>query len=137
MNILHVDDVVNAIKILINNESSYENVDIEQLGVNFRFNKRVENSVENANATNGILTSSNSGATTVTFKKKFFLGTSAIGGGTDKFKPSISININNAQSGDFFTIDSVSTANFVVSIKNGSSFVAREFTYNAVGFGAG
>jgi len=126
-----------AFKILINNNSAYENVDIAQLGVNFRFDRRVENSIENANATNGILTSSNSGATTVTFKKKFFLGTSVIGGGTDKFKPSITVNINNAQSGDFFTLDSVSSANFVVSIKNGSSFVAREFTYNAVGFGAG
>ena len=42
------------------------------------------------------------------------------------------------QSGDFFTIDSVSSSNFVVSIKNSSNqFVARQFTYNAFGYGEG
>lgn len=45
------------------------------------------------------------------------MGTSAVGGSTTKFKPVIGININNMQSGDFFTIDSVSSSNFVVSIK--------------------
>ena len=73
----------------------------------------------------------------MTFAKKFFLGTSAVGGGTEKFKPVIAIKINNMQSGDFFTIDSVSTSNFVVSIKNGSSFVDRYFTFQAVGYGKG
>lgn len=126
-----------AFKVLVNNDSAYENVDIEELGVNIIFRPRTERSIDNTSATNGILSSSSSGATTVTFAKKFFLGTSAVGGGTEKFKPVIAININNMQSGDFFTIDSVSTSNFVVSIKNGSSFVARQFTYSAFGYGEG
>ena len=126
-----------AFKVLVNNNSGYENVDIEELGVNLIFRPRTERSIDNTSATNGILSSSSSGATTVAFAKKFFLGTSAVGGGTEKFKPVIAININNMQSGDFFTIDSVTTSNFVVSIKNGTSFVARQFTYSAFGYGEG
>ena len=126
-----------SFKVLVNNDSSYENIDIEELGVNLLFRPRTERSIDNSSATNGVLTSSASEATTVTFNKKFFLGTSVVGGGTEKFKPVIAININNMQSGDFFTIDSVTSSNFVVSIKNGSSFVARQFTYSAFGYGEG
>ena len=135
-----------SFKVLVQNQSTYENVDIEELGVNLIFRPRTErsidyqfNSSDNVSVTNGVLTSSSSGATTVSFVKKFFTGTTAIGGSTDKFKPVISININNMQDRDFFTIDSVSTNNFVVSIKNGATggFVARQFTYSAFGYGEG
>ena len=128
-----------SFKVLVQNQSTYENVDIEELGVNLIFRPRTERSIDNTSATNGVLTSSSSGATTVTFAKKFFVGTTEVGGSTDKFKPVISININNMQDRDFFTIDSVSTNNFVVSIKNGATggFVARQFTYSAFGYGEG
>ena len=133
-----------SFKVLVQNQSTYENVDIEELGVNLIFRPRTERSIDNASATNGILTSSSSGATTVTFAKKFFLGTTEVGGGSNKFKPVVSININNMQDGDFFTIDSVSSENFVVSIKNDDTlfggvgtFVQREFTYSAFGYGEG
>ena len=133
-----------SFKVLVQNQSTYENVDIEELGVNLIFRPRTErsidyqfNSSDNVSVTNGVLTSFSSGSTTVTFAKKFFTGTTAVGGSTGKFKPIISININNMQSGDFFTIDSVSSTNFVVSIKNGSSFVIRQFTYSAFGYGEG
>ena len=128
-----------SFKVLVQNQSTYENVDIEELGVNLIFRPRTERSIDNSSATNGVLTSSGSGVTTVTFAKKFFTGTTAVGGSTDKFKPVISININNMQDRDFFTIDSISTNNFVVSIKNGATggFVARQFTYSAFGYGEG
>ncbi len=126
-----------SFKVLVQNQSTYENVDIEELGVNLIFRPRTERSIDNSSATNGVLTSSGSGATTVTFAKKFFTGTTAIGGSTDKFKPVISININNMQSGDYFTIANVTSSQFEVSIKNGSSFVARQFTYSAFGYGEG
>ena len=126
-----------SFKVLVQNLSTYENVDIEELGVNIIFRPRTERSIDNSSATNGVLTSSSSGATTVTFDKKFFLGTSAVGGSTTAFKPVVFININNMQSGDFFTIDSVTSTQFVVSIKNGSSFVQRSFTYSAFGYGEG
>ena len=124
-------------KVNVVNNSDYENVDIEELGVDLIFKPRTERSIDNASATNGILSSSSSGATTVAFNRKFFAGTSAIGGSTDKFKPVVHLNVNNMQSGDFFTIDSVTGSQFVVSIKNGSSFVARQFTYSAFGYGTG
>tara|TARA_R100000734_G_scaffold18015_1_gene14583 strand:- start:1508 stop:5176 length:3669 start_codon:yes stop_codon:yes gene_type:complete len=131
-------------RVLVQNQSTYENVDIEELGVNLIFRPRTErsidyqfNSSDNVSVTNGVLTSSSSGATTVSFVKKFFTGTTAIGGSTDKFKPVISININNMQSGDYFTISNVTSSQFDVSIKNGSSFVARQFTYSAFGYGEG
>ena len=126
-----------SFKIDVLNDSGYKNVAISELGVNLTFKARTERSIDNLSATNGILTSSGSGATTVTFAKKFFTGTSAVGGSTSAFNPVVFINVNNMQSGDFFTIDSVSSSNFVVSIKNGSSFVARNFTYSAFGYGSG
>ncbi len=126
-----------SFKINVLNDSGYKNVAISELGVNLTFKARTERSIDNSSATNGILTSSGSGATTVTFAKKFFTGTSVVGGSTSAFNPVIFINVNNMQSGDFFTIDSVSSSNFVVSIKNGSSFVARNFTYSAFGYGSG
>ena len=126
-----------SFKIDVLNDSGYKNIAISELGVNLTFEARTERSIDNANATNGILTSSGSGATTVTFAKKFFTGTTAVGGSTSAFNPVIFVNINNMQSGDFFTIDSVSSTQFVVSIKNGSSFVARNFTYSAFGYGSG
>ena len=126
-----------SFKVLVQNTSTYENVDIEELGVNIIFRPRTERSIDNSSATNGVLTSSSSGATTVTFNKKFFTGTTDVGGSTTAFNPVVSININNMQSGDFFTIDSVTSTQFVVSIKNGSSFVQRSFTYSAFGYGEG
>ena len=126
-----------SFKVLVNNASTYENVDIEELGVNIIFRPRTERSIDNSSATNGVLTSSSSGATTVTFNKKFFTGTTAIGGSTTAFNPVVFININNMIDVDFFTIDSVSSTQFVVSIKNGSSFVSRSFTYSAFGYGEG
>ena len=126
-----------SFKIDVVNDSGYKNVAISELGVNFVFKARTERSIDNSSATNGVLTSSGSGATTVTFAKKFFTGTAAVGGSTSAFNPIVFVNINNMQSGDFFTIDSVSSSNFVVSIKNGSSFVARNFTYSAFGYGSG
>ena len=131
-------------KILVINNSTTNNLEIEELGINLFFRPRTErsidykfNSSDNVSVTNGVLTSSGSGATTVTFNKKFFTGTTAIGGSTTAFNPVVFININNMQSGDFFTVTNVSGTEFTVSIKNGNSFVARQFTYSAFGYGEG
>ena len=128
-----------SFKIDIQNASTYENVDIEELGVDIIFRPRTERSIDNSSATNGVLTSSGSGATTVFFNKKFFTGTTIVGGSTTVFKPVVSININDMQDRDFFTITSVTSTQFVVNIKNGATggFVAREFTYSAFGYGEG
>ena len=55
----------------------------------------------------------------------------------NNFKPSIGITIENAQSGDFFTLSNITGTGFDIDIKNGSTNVARNFKYTAVGFGRG
>tara|TARA_R100000353_G_scaffold95989_2_gene70266 strand:+ start:2074 stop:5781 length:3708 start_codon:yes stop_codon:yes gene_type:complete len=133
-----------SFKIDVVNNSSYKNVKITELGVNIFFEPRTERSIDNSSANNGVLTSSATGATTVTFATPFFTGSPAVGGSTTAFKPVIALNVNNMQDNDFYTIDSVSSTGFVVSIKNddklfGSAgeFVQREFTYSAFGYGSG
>ena len=76
-------------------------------------------------------------AKAITFAKPFFTGTSSTDGGLNAFPPSIGITIQNAQSGDFFTVTNLSGTGFTVNIKNGSSFVDRNFSYQAVGYGKG
>ena len=129
-----------SFKINVLNDSAYKNVAISELGVDLIFKARTERSIDNTSATNGVLTSSGSGATTVTFAKKFFTGTTAVGGSTSAFNPVVSVNINNMQSGDYFTIANVTSSQFEVSIKNDSvtpPFVVRQFTYSAFGYGSG
>ena len=133
-----------SFKIEVVNDSGYKNVKITELGVNIFVEPRTERSIDNSSATNGILTSSSSGPTTVTFATPFFAGSANVGGSTTAFKPVIGLNVNNMQDNDFYTIDSVTSSGFVVSIKNdptlfGSAgdFVAREFTYSAFGYGSG
>ena len=57
--------------------------------------------------------------------------------GANSVLPSIGITIENAQSGDFFTLNSITGSGFSIDIKNGSSFVDRNFKYTATGFGRG
>ena len=73
----------------------------------------------------------------VTFQHPFFTGTSELGGSTSAYLPNIGITIENAQSGDFFALSSISGTGFTIDIKNGSSFVNRNFKYAATGFGRG
>ena len=100
------------------------------------FEPRTETSLVNSAATNGLIASGSS-AKSVTFYKPFFTGTATHGGSTSKYLPSIGITIQNAQTGDFFTITSVTRTGFVIEIKNGNSFANRNFSYQAVGYGKG
>ena len=81
-------------------------------------------------------------AKAITFAKPFFTGTSSTDGGLNAFPPSIGITIQNAQSGDFFTVTNISGTGFTVNIKNpnetaNNGFVDRNFSYQAVGYGKG
>ena len=55
--------------------------------------------------------------------------------------PTIGITIENAQAGDFFTITQPTNSDagkqFTINIKNGTNFVNRTFTFQAVGYGKG
>ena len=73
----------------------------------------------------------------VTFINTFFTGTSELGGSTTAHLPTIGIILENMQSGDFFSLHNITGSGFDIDVKNGSSFVDRNFRYTAVGFGRG
>ena len=73
----------------------------------------------------------------VSFINTFFTGTSELGGSTTAHLPTIGIILENMQSGDFFSLHNVTGSGFDIDVKNGSSFVDRNFRYTAVGFGRG
>ena len=106
-----------------------QSIEIDQLGYTAELDSRTE-TVNTAIA-------SGTSSKAVTFQHAFFTGTSELGGSTSAFLPNIGITIENAQSGDFFALSSISGSGFTIDIKNGSSFVNRNFKYAATGFGRG
>ena len=73
----------------------------------------------------------------VSFINTYFTGTSELGGSTTAHLPTIGIILENMQSGDFFSLHNITGSGFDIDVKNGSSFVDRNFRYTAVGFGRG
>ena len=106
-----------------------QSIEVDQLGYTAELDSRTE-TVNTAIA-------SGTSSKAVTFQHAFFTGTSALGGSTSAYLPNIGITIENAQSGDFFALSSISGSGFTIDIKNGSSFVNRNFKYAATGFGRG
>ena len=109
-----------------------ENILVQELGVDAFLQARTEQSTS-------ILTSgTSSSGLTVNFAAPFFTGTSAIGGSTSTYPPSISITAQNMGSGDFYEITSISGSGFIIKFKNSSgTVVSRNFSYSAVGYGRG
>ena len=106
-----------------------QSIEIDQLGYTAELDSRTE-------TVNTVIASGTS-SKAVTFQHAFFTGTSELGGSTSAFLPNIGITIENAQSGDFFALSSITGSGFSIDIKNGSSFVNRNFKYAATGFGRG
>ena len=122
--------------ILTSNDPA-QNIGIDELGYTASLKPRVENSIENTGATNGVF-ASGTNTKTVTFQHPFFAGTSDLGGSTSKYLPSIGITLQNAQQGDFFTVHTITGTSFQIDVKNSSgAFANRNFTYVASGFGKG
>ncbi|BAR14305.1 phage tail protein [uncultured Mediterranean phage uvMED] len=113
-----------------------QSIEIDQLGYTAELNSRTETSLGNAGATNGLIASGTS-SKTVTFTNSFFTGSTGTGVADNTVLPSVGITIENGQSGDFFALSSISSTGFVIDVKNGSSFVNRNFKYAATGFGRG
>ena len=107
-----------------------ENILISELGVDAFLQARTEQSTT--------LIASGAGAKDVTFAAPFFTGTSAIGGSTSAYPPSIGITAQNMASGDFFEITNITGSGFRITFKNSSNAaVDRNFSYSAVGYGRG
>jgi len=113
-----------------------QSIEIDQLGYTAELESRTETSLGNAGATNGLIASGTS-TKSVTFTNSFFTGQSGTSIAANSVLPSIGITIENAQSGDFFALSSISSTGFDIDIKNGSSHVDRNFKYAATGFGRG
>jgi len=113
-----------------------QSIELEELGYTAQLESRTETSIGNAGATNGIIASGTS-SKAVSFTHAFFTGASGTTVAANSVLPSIGITIENAQSGDFFTLNSITGSGFSIDIKNGSSFVDRNFRYTATGFGRG
>ena len=81
--------------------------------------------------------SSGTSRKSVSFINTFFTGTSELGGSAEAHLPTIGIILENMESGDFFSLHNITGSGFDIDVKNGSSFVDRNFRYTAVGFGRG
>jgi len=114
-----------------------QSIEIDQLGYTAELESRTETSLGNAGATGGGIISSGTSQKSVTFTNTFFTGQSGTSVAANSVLPSIGITIENAQSGDFFALSSITGSGFNIDIKNGSSHVNREFKYTATGFGRG
>ncbi len=123
-------------KLILETTNVSQNMNVQQAGYTAEFQSRTEQNYQAGGSTSTAPQQSGTSAKTVSFGTPFFVGTSSLGG-ANAFLPSVGITIQNAQSGDFFTVTNVSGTGFTVSIKNGSSFVDRTFTFQAVGYGKG
>ncbi len=114
-----------------------QSIEIDQLGYTAELESRTETSLGNAGATGGGIISSGTSQKSVAFTNSFFTGQSGTSVAANSVLPSIAITIENAISGDFFALSSITGNGFNIDIKNGSSHVNREFKYSATGFGRG
>jgi len=123
-------------KLNLTSNDPAQSIEIDQLGYTAELFSRTETSLGNSGATNGLIASGTS-AKTVTFTDPFFTGQTNTSIPANALRPSIGITIENAQSGDFFFFTAISGTAFTIEVKNGSSFVDRNFKYSATGFGRG
>ena len=114
-----------------------QSIEIDQLGYTAELESRTETSLDNAGASAGGFIASGTSTKSVVFSNNFFTGQSGTSITANSVLPSIGITIENAQSGDFFTLSSITGSGFDIDIKNGSSHVNRNFKYAATGFGRG
>ena len=107
-----------------------ENILVDQLGYEARFDVRSEQSTG--------LTASGTSAKTVSFSKPFWTGTTALGGSTTAYLPSVSVNVFGLASGDYIDMGTVTGSQFTLTIKNSSgSAIDKNFSWTAVGYGRG
>ena len=112
----------------LTSKDTAQDIKVSQLGYTASLQRRTEQ---------GNLTASGAGAKAINFTHPFFTGTSALLGANSNL-PSIGINAQNMESGDYFEVSSVSGTGFTVHFKNDQdASVDRNFTYQAVGFGKG
>ena len=125
-------------RVNLKSENTGHNISLQQLGIFAAFESRTERSYVSGGTTSTAPLSSgtSSSGLDVTFGSAFFTGTSSLGG-ANAFLPSVGITIQGAASGDYFELSNVSGTGFNIKVKNGSSFINKQFTFQAVGYGKG
>ena len=121
--------------------STSHNISIQQLSYIASFESRTERSyVSGSTTSTAPLTSSTSASgLNVVFGSSFFTGTTGLGG-VNSFLPSVGITIIGAEAGDYFVLSNVSGTGFNIKILDSSNNPvnpAKEFTFQAVGYGKG
>lgn len=102
-------------KVVATTSDSSQNIIIDQLGAELELQQRIEQS---ATLTSGASTY------TATFAKPFYQA------------PTVGLTAFNMQTGDYFTISSVTRTGFQVAFSNSSGgAISRQFTYTAIGYG--
>ena len=113
-------------------------MNVQQAGYTAQFESRTERKYQTGGGnTSTAPQQSGTSAKNIVFGSPFFTGTSELGGSATAFLPAIGITIQDAIAGDFFTLTNVSGTGFTLNIKNGSNFVDRKFTFQAVGYAKG
>ena len=122
----------------LTSENTGHNINVIQAGFVASFESRNERSYQTGSGTSTAPQQSgtSSSGLDVTFGKPFFVGTSSLGG-ANAFLPSVGITIQNASDGDYFVLSGVTGTGFNIKIKNGTSFIDKQFTFQAVGYGKG
>tara|TARA_R100000231_G_scaffold10742_2_gene13011 strand:+ start:2618 stop:6025 length:3408 start_codon:yes stop_codon:yes gene_type:complete len=123
-------------KLLLETTNTAQNMNVQQAGFNAEFQSRTEQSYKTGSGTSIAPQQSGTSSKNIVFGSPFFVGTSSLGG-LNAYLPSVGVTIQNAESGDFFNITNLTGSGFTISVKNGSSFVDRSFTFQAVGYGKG
>ena len=113
----------------LTSQDTAQSILIKELGYSANLERRTESPTA--------VIASGTSRKSVSFINTFFTGTSELGGSTSAYLPTIGIILENMQSGDFFSLHNITGSGFDVDVKNGSSFVDRNFRYTAVGFGRG
>ena len=124
---------------LISNDIN-ENIRFLELGFDASFPSRVENKyISSGNVISTPIQSGTSASgVDIVFAKRFFTGTSAIGGSTTAFLPVIGISPYDLPSGAFFVLSNVSGTGFTIVFKNSSdSPIDVKFSFQALGYGKG
>ena len=125
-------------KLILETTNVSQNMNVQQAGYTAEFQARTERSYQTGGSTSTAAQQSgtSSSGLDVTFGTPFFVGTSSLGG-ANAFLPSVGITIQDASAGDYFVLSGVTGTGFNIKIKNGTTFLDKQFTFQAVGYGKG
>lgn len=104
-----------------------QNILVDELGYRASFQRRTEHS-------DGVV-ASGAGTKSITFGSAFWTGTTALGGSSTAYLPSISITAHNMAHAEDFAVSNITGTGFDVVFRQDGSSINRNFSWSAVGYG--